>query len=203
MQHWHEPASPNGDGLALTHGAGSNCEAPLLKALAEAFARAGMWVLRYDLPYREARPHGPPFPAQAARDREGVRQAVAAMRQRSKRVIAGGQSYGGRQSSMAAAEDPTLVDALLLLSYPLHPPGKPDRPRTAHFPDLHAPVFFVHGTRDPFGSVEEMRAALRLIPAPTELMIVEGAPHGVPPATAGEIVRRFCEKWPSMNVNER
>ncbi len=94
---------------------------------------------------------------------------------------------------MAAAEDRKLADALLLLSYPLHPPGKAEQPRTDHFAALHIPALFVHGTRDPFGSVEEMRSALPLIPARTELMIAQGAPHGVPPKFAAEVVSRFIE----------
>src|SRR5437016_4987638 len=75
----HEPQAATGDGLVLTHGAGGNCDAPLLKALAAAFAEAGWFVLRCDLPYRQQRPHGPPFPAQAANDREGLKRAVEAL----------------------------------------------------------------------------------------------------------------------------
>jgi len=192
MQWWHEPKSFSGDGIILTHGAGSNADAPLLRALGEAFADAGMLVLRYDLAYREARPHGSPFPANAARDRESIQKAAETMRTRASRVIAGGHSYGGRQTSMVAAENPAMADALLLLSYPLHPPGKAHQPRTDHFAQLRTPAFFAHGTRDPFGSVEEMRAALKLVAARTELLVIEGAPHGVPPRNAAEIVKRFC-----------
>ncbi len=190
----HEPSSPNGDALAITHGAGSNCEAPLLKAIAEAFTEAGVWVLRYDLPYRQQRPHGPPFPAQAARDREGISCAAEALREIvAGRVFLSGHSYGGRQSTMAAAENPTLADALLLLSYPLHPPRKPDQPRTDHFSKLQTPALFTHGTRDPFGSLEELESALKLIPARTELIPVEGAPHGLSPAISSFVVTRFGE----------
>jgi hypothetical protein len=161
-----------------------------LKALAEEFSAHGILVMRYDLPYREARPKGAPFPAQAARDREGVRQAAAEMRGRVGRVMAGGSSYGGRQTSMAAAEDSGMADALLLLSYPLHAPGKSDF-RTGHFGELKTPAFFAHGTRDAFGSVEEMTSAVALIPARAELMMLQGAPHGLPPKIAAEVVRGF------------
>jgi hypothetical protein len=211
IQGWlHEPAaSATGmapDALAITHGAGSNCEAPLLVALAEAFAGAGFYVLRFDLPYRQQRPHGPPFPAQAARDREGIGRAVQALREAiregalseaatpsSARVFLGGHSYGGRQATMAAAENPRLADALLLLSYPLHPPRKPQELRTAHFPKLETPALFVHGTRDPFGSIDEMRAALAAIPARHELVEVAGAPHGLSPKVAGWLPARLAE----------
>ncbi len=174
----HQPALPNGDAFVLTHGAGSNSDAPLLVRLAGAFADAGYVVLRYDLPFRVQRPKGPPYPAAAARDRDGVAQAIAAISPfATGRVFAGGQSYGGRQTAMVAAERPGLAAALLLLSYPLHPPGKPERKRTDFFPQLTMPALFVHGTSDPFGSVEEVRAAIDLIPARTDLLAVEGAGH--------------------------
>src|SRR5215470_18095522 len=142
----HRPAGPVNRGLVLAHGAGSDCDAPVLVAVAEAFARAGLAVLRCDLPFRQARASGPPPPASAARDREGLRRAVTALRTFVPGPIAlGGHSYGGRQASMVAADDAGLVDALLLLSYPLHPPRRPHQRRVQHFPALHTPVLFVHG----------------------------------------------------------
>jgi predicted alpha/beta-hydrolase family hydrolase len=78
---------------------------------------------------------------------------------------------------MLAAAHPETAAALLLLSYPLHPPKKPDQPRTSFFPELRLPALFVHGTNDPFGSLEELRSAMDLIPAPTDLLPVEGAGH--------------------------
>ncbi len=78
---------------------------------------------------------------------------------------------------MLAAADPALVDGLLLFSYPLHPPRKPSEPRTAHFPKLRTRALFVHGSRDPFGTLEEMESALKLIPAATSLLPIEGAGH--------------------------
>lgn len=174
----HEPTQPNGDVLVLTHGAGANCQSKLLIALADAFADAGYLVLRCDLPFRQSRPHGPPFPAMAARDREGLRRAADVLRSRTPgRIFLGGHSYGGRQGSMLAAEQPQLVAGLLLLSYPLHPPRKPAALRTAHFPQLKTPSLFVHGRRDPFGSHDEMKAALALVPAQTMLLEIEGAGH--------------------------
>jgi len=174
----HEPAQPNGDALVLTHGAGANCQSKLLIALAGAFADAGCMVLRCDLPFRQSRPHGPPFPAMAARDREGLRRAVEVLRTKTTgRIFLGGHSYGGRQGSMLAAEYPQLAAGLLLLSYPLHPPRKPAELRTGHFPQLRTTALFVHSSRDPFGSHEEMKTSLKLIPAPTLLLEVEGAGH--------------------------
>jgi uncharacterized protein len=165
-------------GLALTHGAGSNCSAPLLLAIADAFCAAGLTVLRFDLPFRQRRAHGPPYPSIAADDRAGVRAAIDALRSESlERVFAAGHSYGGRQASMMAAEDPRACDGLLLLSYPLHPPNKPDQLRTAHFASLQIPTLFVHGTADPFASPEELNAAVKLIPAPTQIAFIDRAGH--------------------------
>ena len=174
----HEPAQFNGDALVLTHGAGANCQSKLLIALADAFTDAGYSVLRCNLPFRQSRPHGPPFPAMAVRDRQGLRRAAEVLRSRMPgRIFLGGHSYGGRQASMLAAEQPQLVGGLLLLSYPLHPPRKPAELRTAHFPQLKMPSLFVHGGRDPFGSHDEIKAALALIPAQTMLLEIEGAGH--------------------------
>lgn len=164
--------------LVLTHGAGSHCEAPLLVAVAEAFQHAGYQVLRCNLPFRQARRFGPPHPSQAAADREGLRAAISALRRLANGpVYLGGHSYGGRQASILAAEEPELVHRLLLLSYPLHPPGKPAQLRTTHFPDLRTPALFVHGAADQFGTISEMELALAQIPAPHRLSVVEGAGH--------------------------
>lgn len=89
----------------------------------------------------------------------------------------GGHSYGGRQCSMLAAERPGLADGLLLSSYPLHPPSNPTRMRTEHLPRINVPALFVHGTRDPFASSQEIEAARRLIPAQTRIISVEGVGH--------------------------
>src|ERR1700736_4933399 len=113
----HRSATPTRDGMVLTHGAGSNSRAPLLVALAEVFATAGVTVLRCDLPYRQSRPYGPPRPGDAAHDREGLKNAVTALRElASGRMFLGGQSYGGRQATMLCSDHPGLVEGLLLLS---------------------------------------------------------------------------------------
>lgn len=174
----HTPAQPSGDALVLTHGAGADCQSRLLLAVAGAFADGGYTVLRCDLPFRQSRRFGPPFPALGARDREGLRRAVNVLKTRTPgRIFLGGHSYGGRQATMLCAEDPLLVPGVLLLSYPLHPPRKPPELRTAHFPKLVIPSLFVHGTRDPFGSIAEMRSALQLLAGPHDLMEVQGAGH--------------------------
>ena len=134
-------AAGSADGIVLTHGAGSDARAPLLSALARAFVAGGITVLRCDLPFRQARPSGPPSPGGSERDRRGLAAAVAAMRACGvKRCFVGGHSYGGRQASMLLAESPALASGLLLLSYPLHPPAAPDRRRIEHLPALRVPT---------------------------------------------------------------
>jgi predicted alpha/beta-hydrolase family hydrolase len=174
----HRPESPNGQGLVLTHGAGSNCQAPLLMAIAARFTAAGFLVLRIDLPFRQDRPYGPPGPYDAKRDRAGLKNAIVALRNRaSGPIFLGGHSYGGRQCSIFCSEQAAAEPGLLLMSYPLHPPRKPEQLRTQHFFTLRTPALFVHGTGDPFGTIGEINQALKLIPAKTKLLTVEGAGH--------------------------
>jgi uncharacterized protein len=182
------PATPNGNAAVLTHGAGANAQSPLLRSLAKAFVDAGFTILRCNLPFRQVRSFGPPGPGDATRDRAGIRNAVAALKKLEvgppfavspawERIFLAGHSYGGRQSSMLCAEDSELAHGLLLLSYPLHPPRRPEQQRTQHLPDLRTPALFLHGTRDPFGSIAELERALKMIPARTKLMPLEGAGH--------------------------
>ncbi len=174
----HVPARRTGNAIVLTHGAGANCQSKLLVEISDALAEVGFAVLRFDLPFRLARLHGPPNPGSAARDRDGLRRAVSLMREKNhSRVFMGGHSYGGRQATLLAAEEPQLAGGLLLLSYPLHPPRKPQELRTSHFPKLTTPAFVVHGTRDSFATPAEMQSALALIPGPHAIMEVDGAGH--------------------------
>ena len=174
----HLPSAPTGDGVVLAHGAGANRESPVLRAVASAFAAQGIAALRIDLPFRQARPKGPPSPAWAERDREGLRRALAALARRCPgRLVLGGHSYGGRQASMLLADAPGLAQGLLLLAYPLHPPGRPERRRTEHLITLRTPTVFVHGTRDPFGFVDELDEARGMMPGPTRLLAVRDAGH--------------------------
>jgi predicted alpha/beta-hydrolase family hydrolase len=174
----HRPTPPGIDVLVLTHGAGGDHEAPVLRAVAEAFATRRTTVLRCDLPFRQARSKGPPAPGGAARDRAGLRRAVELMRARCPgRVLLGGASYGGRQATLLVAEQPGLVDGLLLLAYPLHAPGRPEAPRAEHFPKIRTPSLFVHGTRDPFATIDELDAARATLGAPSALFRVEDAGH--------------------------
>ena len=175
----------------LAHGAGSNANAPILRAVGKELTAAGIVVMRVNLAFRLARQSGPPHPSGGAKDREGLREAVADLRRVGGGIpiLLGGHSYGGRQATMLAAEDAAVADGLVLLSYPLHPPDKPVQLRTAHFPSLRTPAVFIHGDRDPFGSPAEMQAALASIAGPAKLVIAEKRGHDLggakPPSIAG------------------
>jgi len=173
----HEPQDTPAGVLVLTHGAGGSRESALLQALCDEWARHGWLAVRYNLPYRRRRPKGPPS-GSAATDRAGIVEAIAVCRDLADGpLIAGGHSYGGRQTSMVIAAKEARADVLTLFSYPVHPPGKPERARTEHLPDIAVPTVFTHGTSDPFGTIDEVRAAAALIPAPTHLVEITGARH--------------------------
>ena len=188
------------DFVVLTHGAGGNCNAPLLVALGDAFAATGLTTLRCDLPFRQRRPTGPPSPSDSKHDQDGLRRAVTLMREKfAGRAFLGGVSYGGRQASMLVAAEPSLVEGLLLLSYPLHPPGRPAQLRTAHLPSLRTPTLLISGTRDAFGSIDELQSAIKLISAPAKLVAIEGAGHGLlQKSNRGELPGRVVQEFQSF-----
>jgi predicted alpha/beta-hydrolase family hydrolase len=173
----HEPDGTAKGVIMLTHGAGGSRESPLLQKICDQWATRGWLAVRYNLPYRRRRPKGPPS-GSAASDQAGVVEAIEFAHTLTKGpVVAGGHSYGGRMTSMVIADGAAKVDALTLFSYPLHPPGKPERARTEHLPRVATATVFTHGTADPFGSIEEIRAAAALIPAATEVVEITGARH--------------------------
>jgi predicted alpha/beta-hydrolase family hydrolase len=192
---FHEPEAKATAGLVLTHGAGANCGSPLLVNVAASLVRLGWAVLRYDLPFRQGRKFGPPSPARAGADRDGLRAAAQEVRSRvNEPVFLGGHSYGGRQASIVAAEQVGAVPGILLLSYPLHPPGKPEQLRTAHFKNIEAPCLFIHGTSDPFGSPDEIKAAISLIPGKCKLISLDGLGHDLGKG-GPEVVSRIAEEF--------
>jgi predicted alpha/beta-hydrolase family hydrolase len=167
--------------VLLAHGAGAAMDSANLGAFADALAAAKIPVLRFNFPYVTA---GRRSPDRAAVLDAAVREARAELMRRTKlpaeRLVLGGRSMGGRYASMLAAQDGAL--GLLLLGYPLHPPGKPDQPRVDHFAQLRMPVLFVSGTRDAFGTPDELRAAARRIEGPVSWHWIESADHGFKPS---------------------
>lgn len=173
----HQPEGSASGVVVLTHGAGGSRESQLLQQVCDEWARRGWLAVRYNLPYRRRRATGPPS-GSAASDRAGIVEAITVCRGLAGGpLIAGGHSYGGRLTSMVIAAKEAQADVLTLFSYPVHPPGKPERPRTEHLPDIRVPTVFTHGTSDPFGTPVEVRDAAAMIAAPTAVVEIAGARH--------------------------
>lgn len=166
-------------GLLLTPGASATREQPSLVALDEAVTAVGVAVERMDFPYTQAGRRAPDRPPVLL---EAVRQGAAGLAERaglrSGDCFLGGRSMGGRICSMAVA-DGLPARGLVLVSYPLHPPGKPEKLRTEHFPALEVPCLFVSGTRDTFGTPAELEEATAAIPGPVTHVWIEGGDHGL------------------------
>ena len=185
---WH---GEGGDTLlALTHSAGGTYETPALVAYAEAMAARGTQVVRFNLPYVEA---GKKTPGPQARDEACWRDVADALRPRAKRLLLGGRSYGGRMATHVVADGVTCA-GLVLLAYPLHPPGKPERLRTAHLERIMAPMLFLQGTRDPFADPTLLARALAQLPGATRHRL-EGGDHGhkVAGRTVAEVAAELAD----------
>lgn len=173
----HLPEGTPAGVVLLAHGAGGDRDSPMLQRLCQEWSRRGYLAIRYNLPFRRRRPKGPPS-GSGAGDRDGITEAIGYVRGLADGpLIVGGHSYGGRQTSMVVAAGGVAVDLLTLFSYPLHPPGKPERTRTEHLPTIGVPTVFTHGSSDSFGTGAEIRAAAALIPAPHEVVEIPGARH--------------------------
>jgi uncharacterized protein len=177
-------------GLLLAPGAGADRNQPALVAIDHAVSQStGGVVVRMDFPYRKAGRRSPdraPVLIAAARDE------AAALAKRCDRLVMGGRSMGGRICSMAVAEG---VDAagLVLVSYPLHPPGRPEKLRVEHFAALDRPCLFVSGTRDAFGTPEELEEATAAIPGAVTHRWIEGKDHAL--RGCDESVSGFVLDW--------
>jgi uncharacterized protein len=197
-------------GLLLFPGAGSSSTNPALVAIESAVAP--LLCRRADFPYRLAGRRSPDRPAVLlATVRDEAAALAAQLDVGTERLVLGGRSMGGRMCSLAVAggtdgfeatDDPALPAAgLVLVSYPLHPPGRPERMRTAHLGRLDVPCLFVHGTRDPFGTPEELEAATAAIPGPVTHVWVDGGRHELKGADAQ--VAETVSRWLAEVVSRR
>ncbi len=183
-------------GVLLAPGAGADRDAPTLVAIDEVATAAGLTVVRMDFPYRKAGRKAPDRPPVLL---AAVREEAAQLAPRVSALVLGGRSMGGRMCSMAVAEDLPAA-GLVLISYPLHPPGRPDRKRTEHFPGLNVPCLFISGTRDAFGTPDELEAAARVIPGPVTYRWIDGKDHalrGTDRAVAGMVLQWLGELNPA------
>jgi predicted alpha/beta-hydrolase family hydrolase len=161
-------------GLILTPGSSARRDHPGLLAVDHVVTDAGIAVERIEFPSQAAGKRRPDPPEVCIQTIRAASVALAArLNVAPGRLALGGRSMGGRMCSMAVAEGLDAA-ALVLISYPLHPPGRPDRLRTAHFPQLHLPCLFVSGRRDAFATPAELEKETAAIPGPVTLMFVDG-----------------------------
>ncbi len=189
------PGPPRGEPAAgavlLTPGAGSGRSHPALVAIEAAITPLPVW--RVDFPYRKAGRRAPDrAPVLVASVVEDAAALARAAEVESGRLVLGGRSMGGRICSMAVAEG-LAAAGLVLVAYPLHPPGRPERLRVAHLGALRVPCLFVSGTADPFATPAELEAATAAIPGRVTHVWIDGGRHEL--KGADEEVARVVATW--------
>jgi hypothetical protein len=173
------PSGSSPAGIVLTPGASAGRDQPALVAIDGAVSALGVLVERVDFPYRLAGRRSPDPPrVLVATIGEAAADLAARAGVGRERIALGGRSLGGRMCSLAAAEGQPAA-ALVLVSYPLHPPGRPDRLRDEHFSGIRVPCLFVSGTRDAFARPDELEASTAVIPAPVTHVWIDGGDHGL------------------------
>jgi len=164
--------------LVLAHGAGAGQQHPFMVSMARLLSAKGISVVTFDFPYMRERRK---IPDRAPVLEEAFRQVIAAAREWAPRLplFIGGKSMGGRMATHLAAQPLDALDGVVVFGYPLHPPGKPDQPRTAHLPSIAAPILIVQGERDTFGTPDELRPVMKTMPAPVTLHVVAKGDHSL------------------------
>jgi uncharacterized protein len=171
---WIDPAGADAV-LVLAHGAGSGMRAPFMEGFAEEIGRLGIATLRFEFPYMQAGRRAPDRPPVLLDAWRGA-FAEGGSRAAGRRVFAGGKSMGGRIASMAAAEGMPAA-GLVFLGYPLHPPGRPEKIRDAHLPDVPVPMLFLQGSRDAFARPDLLAGVLARLGPRAEHVEIAGGDH--------------------------
>lgn len=189
------------DAAVLAHGAGSDMNQRFIRFFHEGLARAGLLAVRFNFPYKEK---GRKAPDPAPKLESCFRRVLGEVRReaRPRRLFAGGKSMGGRIASHLAAQG-EAIDGLFLLGYPLHPPNRPDRPRTDHLGAIRCPTLFVQGSRDALCRLDLLGEALEKLAPKPELHVVEGGDHsfktpkrsGTTEAETLESVLEILKEW--------
>jgi uncharacterized protein len=199
------PASKrSGVTVLLGHGAGADQLSSFMVMMAGGLAARGIDVMTFNFLYKE---HGRSIPDSKARLESCyqaiINTALTHRKLRKNRLVIGGKSMGGRIASQVAAVSPDGIAGLVFLGYPLHPPGRPEKMRDAHLKDIHAPMLFVQGARDTFGTAEEIRAVIERLKLPAKIFVIEGGDHsfkapkslGIPQPTIYEMVMDEVSTW--------
>ena len=209
------PRKRAGIGLLLVHGAGGNQMSPFMVEFATGLAERGIDAVTFNFVYSEQKRR---LPDRNDKLEACWRAVIAAARSEalgpeiaSGALAIGGKSMGGRIASQVAAADAEEVGGLVLLGYPLHPPGRPEQLRTRHLPAISVPMLIVQGERDAFGTPDELRPVLRKLKAKSELYVVAGGDHsfkvpksaGTPQAEVHARVQHEIERWLRATVGAR
>lgn len=190
--------------VVLGHGAGANQLSDFMRMIAGGLAARGFDVMTFNFLYMEQKRHLPDPKARLESCYQAVIKTELTHRKLKKnRLVIGGKSMGGRIASQVAAVGPDGIAGLIFLGYPLHPPGRPDKLRADHLKDIHAPMLFVQGARDAFGTKDEIRAVIKKLRLPAKIYVVEGGDHsfkipkriGVPQATVYEMIMDKVADW--------
>ena len=164
--------------VILGHGAGANQLNAFMVTAAEGLAARGCDVMTFNFIYKERGRGIPDPPARLESCYQAVIKTAQTNRKLKKnRLVIGGKSMGGRIASQVAAVASEGIAGLVFLGYPLHPPGRPDKLRDAHLKEIHAPMLFVQGARDTFGTAEEIRAVIKRLHLPATVYPIEGGDH--------------------------
>jgi uncharacterized protein len=197
--------------VVLGHGAGANQLSGFMRMAAGGLAARGIDAMTFNFLYKE---RGKSVPDPKARLESCYRAVIDAALKHGKlkgnKLIIGGKSMGGRIASQVAAANPDGIDGLVFLGYPLHPPGNPEKLRDAHLKDVRAPMLFVQGARDTFGTADEIRAVIKRLRLPATLYVIEGGDHsfkvpksaGVPQPEVYETVIDEVARWSVQNFKE-
>lgn len=173
--------------IILGHGAGANQLSGFMRLFAAGLAERGIDVVTFNFLYLEqGRKIPDPGPRLEACYRKVIDAVIKHKRLKGNRLVIGGKSMGGRIASQVAAVSEESIDGLVFLGYPLHPPGRPDKLRSEHLPKIKAPMLFVQGSRDAFGTKEEIASIIKKLKLPAELFAIEGGDHSLKvPKSAG------------------
>ncbi|HEY6361194.1 MAG TPA: alpha/beta fold hydrolase [Vicinamibacterales bacterium] len=171
---------PAGALLVLAHGAGAGQRHPFMVSMAKALARRGIDVMTFNFPYMEQKRRAPDrAPVLESCYRAVVAAALDRDSWRGRSLFIGGKSMGGRMATHLAAHGVERLAGVIALGYPLHPPGKPQQMRSAHLPEITAPVLIVQGERDAFGTPAELASVIETMGAPVTLHVVPGGDHSL------------------------
>jgi len=193
-----------GTTLVLGHGAGADQLSGFMVMTAAGLTARGCDVLTFNFVYKE---QGRGIPDPKARLESCYQAVIKTARThrmlKKNRLVIGGKSMGGRIASQVAAVAPDGIAGLVFLGYPLHPPGRPDKMRDAHLKDIQAPMLFVQGARDAFGTAEEIRAVIKRLRLPASVYVIDGGDHsfrvpksvGVPQPTIYEMIMDKVVEW--------